>query len=314
MPILIIDDYKAMNDNWQNALTDYATKWVKQPNKEQPCLIPLTQSSILEITGEEAESFLQNLLTNDVNQLSNNQGQLSGFCNPKGRLLALFWLIKHNDRFLALLPNDNADTLLKRLQMFKLRSKVTITDVSEQLAAFAVLSDNENKIETIQLSAPLTAGVVITEMNAITTLLDRQSEQDWQLCAPEFWDELTIEAGIPSVFSASKEQFTPQQLNLDLINGVSFSKGCYPGQEVVARLHYLGKPSRRLFLAEYTGEAPAPNQTVTDADGNTVGHIVCVSSANNPLMLISLKLSDIESDLSTDQASLKIIKHLAETA
>jgi len=301
-----------MNQDWQNVLTDYAAKIATQPNREQPCLIPLAQLSIIEIAGEEADSFLQNLLTNDVNQLGNNQGQLTGFCNPKGRLFALFWLIKHKDRFLALLPDDNADALLKRLQMFKLRSKVTITDISEQLAAFGVAFSNDNTGETIQLSSPLTAGFILTEMNATTTLLDSKIEQNWQLCKPEFWDELTIEAGIPSVFAATKEQFTPQQINLDLINGVSFSKGCYPGQEVVARLHYLGKPSRRLFLTVYTGEAPTPNQAVTDSAGNTVGHIVSVSQPTNPLTLISLKLSETECELSADASNLNIIKNLAE--
>ena len=280
---------------------------------EQPFVIPLSKLSIIDISGEDASGFLQNLLTNDVNQLGVNQGQLTALCNPKGRVIGLFWLIKkQDDQFLALMPHDTAAILQKRLSMFVLRSKVTIENKTDSYAAFALSSEIETA-ETITLSTKLDLKLIIIEQSTAIETLQQLTSDQTQLCAASVWESLLINAGIPSVYEKSSEAFTPQQINLDVVSGVSFQKGCYPGQEVVARLHYLGSPSRRLFLANYQGDKSEANSVVTDNSGNTVGHLVSSSAEKDGLALLSLKLSDIDQALYLNSDQLTNIKALAES-
>lgn len=280
----------SLEDSFNDLMTDNI-------NEQRPVLIPLLQHSILEISGDDAVSFLQNLLTNDVDQITKSQAQLTGFCNPKGRLIALFWLIKHQDNhFFALLPNSVADILLKRLSLFKLRSKVDIKDASAIYTAFGLLPQSSSLANAVKLSTKLNAEVVIVENEQASDYAKQLLDEDWQMADSAMWEQQTINAGIPSVYAETSEAFTPQQLNLDLINGVSFQKGCYPGQEVVARLHYLGNPSRRLFLIEYAGNKPLANSVITDDAENTIGHVVS-STENYPLALASLKLSESDKPL-----------------
>ncbi len=298
-----------MTDVWHTFENTFGPLATDLPEK---AVIPLAQSSLIEIEGEDANSFLQNLLTNDVEQLTNNQAQLTGLCNPKGRLITLFWLIKKQEnQFIALLPSDTADILQKRLSMFVLRSKVTITNITAKHAAFAITSATDIT-QTINLSTKLKAKLVIIEQQQAIELTQQLLDEHYQLCAPSVWDILTISAGIPSVYEASSEAFTPQQINLDLVSGVSFQKGCYPGQEVVARLHYLGSPSRRLFLVQFQGKKLTPNQLVTDDEGNTVGHIVSSTDETTGQALASLKLTNAENSLSANEKPIKVIQVLAD--
>lgn len=300
-----------MTDFWLTFQNTFNTSDLTTQLPEQAAVIPLSQLSLIEISGEDASGFLQNLLTNDVEQLASNQAQLTGICNPKGRVIALFWLIKkQNDQFFALLPCDAAGILQKRLSMFVLRSKVTIKAISDTHAAFA-LTQPSGKLETITLAVNLNVEFVVMEQQQAIETIKNLTAQQYQLCAPSVWELITIHAGIPSVYEASTEAFTPQQINLDIVGGVSFQKGCYPGQEVVARLHYLGSPSRRLFLVEYQGEQLTVNGLVTDTENNTVGHVVSSTVENMGQALVSLKLSEIDKELQVNSKALKIVKALA---
>lgn len=273
-----------------------------------PLLIPLAQRSLIRIQGEEASAFLQNLLTNDVNALQVGQSQLSGFCNPKGRLLTVFQLVRRENDYLALLPSDLAESIAQRLNMFKLRSKVDIT-VADDLHAFGLVHDDSYLASQppwqgrqtdagLQLRQPgdYERYLLIAD-SAQCKILAERLENGWQLAAEAYWQLLDIEAGLPMVFVDSKEAFTPQQLNLELVGGVSFKKGCYPGQEVVARLHYLGSPSRRMFLGTIKDEhLPAVNSAVTDASGDVLGHVVQAQFVKSGTVLcqLSMKLSGLE--------------------
>ncbi|HIC47108.1 MAG TPA: folate-binding protein [Methylophaga aminisulfidivorans] len=262
-----------------------------------PVAIALPSFSVIEVAGEEAESFLQNLLTNDIRTLTANTAQLSGFCNPKGRLLSLFYVIKREQDFLLVLAADLAESIAQRLNMFKLRSKVDIT-VSPELKVMGYLSQapltnqatdfwssvSLNDELTIYLPGHLHRYLVIS---AGETTIKEES----QIGAENLWASADIEAGLPMVYLQSKEQFTPQQLNLDIVGGVSFKKGCYPGQEVVARLHYLGKPSRRLFLAQLkTVDIPEPNLEVADESGEVAGHVVRAAMLDSGTLICQLSL------------------------
>lgn len=291
-----------------------------------PLLIPLAQRSLLQVQGEEAASFLQNLLTNDVTALKVGQSQLSGFCNPKGRLLTVFQLIRRESDYLLLLPSDLADAIAQRLTMFKLRSKVDITR-AEDLHAFGLVrgdisADTLAPWQGRQTDEGLVLGqpgeprreLVIADSAQCTVLAERLNTGS-QLAAEAYWQLLDIEAGLPMVFTDSKEAFTPQQLNLELVGGVSFKKGCYPGQEVVARLHYLGSPSRRMFLGTIQGpQLPAVNSPVTNADGEVLGHVVQAQfvEAGTVLCQLSMKLAGLETTALLNGNEVQSLTALAE--
>lgn len=288
--------------NWQE-LTEQQSQ--SSPNSEGNRIIPLPASRIIQVMGEEAKSFLQNLLTNDVNALQLNQSQLSGFCNPKGRLLSIFQLLRRENDYLIILPADLADAISQRLAMFKLRSKVDIKLLEDRYVLGLIHPSAALESTEIWQGQVCEAGLIILQPGETPRSLVIADEKNlhtlsgwlqngWQLAPEAVWHRHDIEAGLPMVFAESKEAFTPQQVNLDLAGGVSFKKGCYPGQEVVARLHYLGKPSRRLFLGRLEGNSlPAINSVVTSTEGDTLGHVVQAQFDGEQTLVcqLSMKLS-----------------------
>ena len=294
-----------MTDSWQT-IVEKQQKLTPKENSETPSFMPLSQLGVLHIGGDDAPSFLQNLLTNDVNALNINQSQLSGFCNAKGRLLALFLLIRRQETYQLVLPKIICTQLQQRLSMYVLRSKVTLSDESENLACLGLIAPSNNSVEQLTLSDNSYQSIssnrylCIIPHDQTDHLLANLETQNWQLTSDKIWNLLDIESGLPIIYPETKEKFTPQQVNLDLIDGVSFSKGCYPGQEVVARLHYLGKPNRRMFMAQAnTQNLPISGEIVTTISGDTAGHIVRseIKDTNTIELLLSLKLSELDSDL-----------------
>ena len=302
-----------MTHSWQSIVEQQQTISPNFNIKATASFMPLTQLGVLKVAGEDSQNLLQNLFTNDVASLSINQAQLSGFCNAKGRLFAIFLLIRRQDYFHIILPKSMCALLQQRLTMYVLRSKVTISDQTNDLVCVGLTQANNNQIEFLSLSnnnyqgheyndslniklpGTVNRWLYLSPQDKADKLCQTLDEQQWQLTSEKVWDLLDIEAGLPMIFPESKEKFTPQQVNLDLVNGVSFNKGCYPGQEVVARLHYLGKPSRRMFLAEaQTDQLPAGATEVTDNEGNVAGHVVCAQHTDNNTLrlLLSLKLTE----------------------
>lgn len=304
--------------SWQTLIEQQSTLPQTGKAPEGQCLIPLPGMKLIQVSGEEAGSFLQNLLTNDVNALQVNEAQLSGFCNPKGRLLTIFQLIRRQQDYLIALPADLAEAISQRLTMFKLRSKVDIT-LTDSLHAVGLVNAESMSEETdagllIQQPGQPPHALMICDQSQ-ADLLSSWLDKGWQLGSEALWQTLTIKAGVPMIFADSKEAFTPQQVNLDLVGGVSFRKGCYPGQEVVARLHYLGSPSRRMFLASLnSSQLPAINSPVLDENGDTLGHVVQAQfeSDNQLLCQLSLKLSALDKTALVDGQPLASITALAE--
>jgi folate-binding protein YgfZ len=261
---------------------------------------PLEAMGVLQVIGDDASSFLQNLLTNDVAALEVNQAQLSGFCNAKGRLFSIFLLIRSEEGYQLLLPKNMCDLLLQRLNMYVLRSKVSISNESEHLVCVGLISTSTPSSTSI-IRHPNDAErfLSICDHESLENLLSEFKQQGLVLAPEYLWAQRDIESGLAMIWPESKEKFTPQQVNLDLVNGVSFSKGCYPGQEVVARLHYLGQPSRRLFIAEAeTKQRPNIADEVITEDGTIAGHIVSVQRIEQSVkLLVSLKLMSSTSSL-----------------
>lgn len=295
-----------MTHSWQDLVEQQSTLPTELDLTSKNSFIPLAQLGVIHVSGEEAQSFLQNLLTNDVNALAINQSQLSGFCNAKGRLFAVFHLIRREDYYQIVLPKSMCTALQQRLTMFVLRAKVNISDESETMNCIGLISDN-NPSAALSLSKDVLIDyeqsnrhLCIIPQQQTNDLLAQLDNQQWFLASDSIWEQKDIENGIPTIVPETKEKFTPQQVNLDLINGVSFNKGCYPGQEVVARLHYLGKPSRRMFIAQaHTDNVPSVGDEVRTESDDVAGHIVQAQSKepDSIQLLLSLKLAEIEHPL-----------------
>ncbi|HUQ29044.1 MAG TPA: folate-binding protein YgfZ [Usitatibacter sp.] len=221
----------------------------------------LSHNALLSVTGDDAAAFLHGQFTNDVEALGVGAAQWNGWCSPKGRLLATFLLLRRSDEFLLLLPQELAAPIAKRLSMFVLRSKVKIADVSAQYARRGIIGSRAEPQPMRILEkdgsivAGLDAGRFIALMPAENAPAANTSVDAWELAS--------IRAGVPIITAATQEAFVPQMANFELVGGLSFKKGCYPGQEIVARMQYRGGLKRRMALAHVEGsERPAPGQSV----------------------------------------------------
>lgn len=266
-------------------------------------LIPLYHQAILRISGSDSEEFLQGQTSNDVRLVNSGHHQLGSYCTPKGRMLALFMLLKRDDDYYLILPQELSDAVQKRLTMFVMRSDVSIENVSITTPAFAISGPGADRLlETALGQFPVTPGDSLSIDE--TVLLRRPGDNPSFICvgptdkqislwnalssdasaaSSDSWDLLEIRAGVPTVESGTVEAFVPQMTNLQLVDGVNFKKGCYPGQEVVARMQYLGKLKRRMYRASVDTQAPAagtPLYSAESASGQGAGKVV--RSASRP--------------------------------
>ena len=247
----------------------------------------LSHLGIIRISGEDKWDFLQGQLTNDINAVTPGASQLSSYCSPKGRMLGSFWLFQRGDDLLIQLPKERLAPTLQRLRMFVLRSKVTLSDASDELVRFGLSGDcapalldaapqepwattTTGEVTMIRLPGDRPRFDLVGPLSAMTPLWSRVSEKA-VVTGPDFWALMDIRAGLPTVFEETAEAFVPQMANLQLLGGISFTKGCYTGQEVVARMQYLGKLKRRMYLAHVESDTrPRPGDELFAA-GSTSG-------------------------------------------
>ena len=188
--------------------------------------------ALIKVTGSDSENFLNSQLTNAVKEIHNHQVQLNGYCQHQGKLISLIWVMKKGNWFYLSFPENLKDVVLKRLMMFKLMSDVVFEDLTNELILYGLV--NLSKEGEFRITNKLSVMISSELLNNI------DSKDSWEM---ECFNEM-----IPEIEIFTSELHIPQALNLDIGEvGVSFSKGCYPGQEVVARMHYLGKPKRRLY-------------------------------------------------------------------
>lgn len=253
-------------------------------------LCDLSHFGVLKVAGEEAQTFLQNLLSSDVKAVSPAQAQLSSFSTAKGRMLATFLLWQSGADYYLQLPRSLAPALHKKLSMYVLRSKVKVSDVSDEWVFLGLAGKEAHTLaqETFAAAPDAALGCASTgnastgnasviRMDASRFMIAIPAEHAPALWKPlncgaraagaAVWDWLTIAAGIPVILPATQEQFVPQMANLELIGAVNFKKGCYPGQEIVARMQYLGRLKQRMYLAHVAGEvAPRPGDALYSAE------------------------------------------------
>ena len=316
--------------NWQTLLEQQSEMALTQQTTAA-ALIPLVNYTVIRVSGEEAASFLQNLFSNDVTLLQPLQSQLSGFCNPKGRLLAIFQLIRREQDFLLLLPTELASTIAQRLTMFVLRSKVSIDLLDNECVVTGILGQIETdwpntpgqgmqqrELLVVRQPGHSDRYLMLADPASAASFIDAKLAASNAALAPAaLWQYSEISTGMPMIFSDTKEQFTPQQVNLELVGGVSFKKGCYPGQEVVARLHYLGEPSRRMYLATLDADsAPPPHTVVEDAESEVLGHVVQAVKGPDGLIHchLSMKLAAIEKQALINGSAVLSLTPLANDA
>lgn len=247
-------------------------------------LADLSHFGVIDVSGEDSQTFLQGQTTNDV-RLPAERAQYNSLCTPKGRMLANFLLWRDEDGYLLQLPTVLQAAIQKRLTMYVLRSKVKIRDAGEEsirlgvagVGAEALLQRTvgmppqeilglvRHPAATVIRLGPARFEVVATSEQgpALWGELSSQSTPAGSAC----WEWLEIRAGIPVILPQTQEQFTPQMANFEAIGGVSFNKGCYTGQEIVARTQYLGKVKRRLYLAHvHSDSTPQPGDELFGAE------------------------------------------------
>ena len=276
-------------EDWQAFISSKSSSWVSSN-----FICDAGDLGLILVTGDDAEEFLQNQLSNDITHIDESHFQLSSYSTPKGRMLAIFRVVRISNGFILITPHSLVNSLLQRLQMFVIQSKVVLADASSHFFRFAIQSDLSGIIGHSLLSHK--TGEVYQDDNLISLRFDNLGQQSRYLflClspdqAKSLWDEFSraltvtsfdawrlaeIESGMPVIYPETSEEFVLQMSNLDLLDGVSFKKGCFPGQEIVARMQYLGKLKRRLFLTRFqTDLCPAPGDELctsgaTTADGS----------------------------------------------
>jgi folate-binding protein YgfZ len=250
-----------------------------EPDREPLLIMDLSYLGLIRVEGDDALSFLTAQFTNDLRGLQADRSQLSGYCNPQGRLIALMRIFRVGDDFFLQTPRSLVDGLIKRLRMFVLRAKVVLSDVSEQWPRIGLAGSEVTSIGQAILDTALPPPEGVTSAGAATLLHIPGPVPRYEVIAPSaqaqtlwsrfaargriaddtVWQRVSLRGGIPEIEPATSQQFVPQMVNLELIGGVNFKKGCYPGQEIVARMQYLGKLKRRLYRARLAQDhAPQP--------------------------------------------------------
>ena len=261
----------------------------------------LPQFGLLQFSGPDAQSFLQGQLSCDVAALAPGQALYGSYNSPKGRMLASFLLWREAAGYTMQLARGLCEPIRKRLAMYVLRSQVKVRDASDDFLLIGVAGANAQSMLQPLFQAIPSAPLSLTSAEHATLL--RLDDTRFQIVATPgrareirdalgtavkpaseaVWDLTNIRAGIPFITLSTQDEFVPQMANLDLIGGVSFTKGCYPGQEIVARMHYLGRLKQRMYLANVGGNAGAqPGDKLYSADTGEQATGMIVNAAPSP--------------------------------
>ena len=295
-----------MNPSWKSFLESQSAiiqeseevRFPDAPRSVDCCLCDLSHLGLIGVTGEDRVQFLQGQLTNDVREVHAGHSQLGSHCSPKGRMLANFRLFQRGDTYYLQLPSEILPALLKRLGMFVLRAKISLQDASDQLVRIGLAGGCAPTLLGERFQQLPESGGDVVHANDLTVIRLPDLAPRFEILGPaeamqrlwqtlsakatpvnaDHWALLDLRAGIPTVYPENVDAFVPQMANMQLIDGVSFRKGCYTGQEIVARMQYLGKLKRRMYLAHVdTDQAPAPGDelfSAATASGQGAGKIV----------------------------------------
>lgn len=281
-------------------------------------VVNLSHLGNVRVSGADSETFLQGQLSNDVRLLSGERAQISSYNSPKGRMLAVMHLLRDaQNQIVAEIDRSVLEATVKRLRMFVLRSKVTLDVLDAPALGVAGLRAVEGLL-SVALPVPNQAldSVQHGELTVVRRLgesprfsvhgpadaladLGQRLKMDIEVGTEQDWRHLDVLAGVPTVFAETSDHFIAQMANLDTLGGISFNKGCYTGQEIVARVHYLGKLKQRMFRCHSSTHGVAPGTQVhVDGEAQSVGEVVqSVDLNDGSLMNIVLQLAHAESSL-----------------
>ncbi|TDV17313.1 YgfZ/GcvT domain-containing protein [Paraburkholderia caballeronis] len=281
----------------------------------------LPQFGVIDANGDDAAAFLHGQLTNDIQHLDVTGARLAGYCSPKGRLLASFLTWKTGETIRLLVSKDVQAAVQKRLSMFVLRAKAKLVDASDALLVVGFAGDVRGALagqfdalpDGVHVTVDDPTGTLIRVPDAAGRLrylwVGPKEAVEARLAAlggaltrvpPAVWDWLDIRAGEPRITQPASEQFVPQMVNYDVLGGVNFRKGCYPGQEVVARSQYRGTIKRRTSLASVAADPANAHAGVelfhSDDPGQPCGMVVNAAAApdGGVDLLAEIKLAALE--------------------
>ncbi len=282
-----------MNPNWKNFLINNSAIFNNDENVEfssgsetnQNFICPVTQLGILAVTGNDATQFLQGQVTCDIRgDINDNKSSLCALCTPKGRAICTFFVVKNETTYYLILPVPLLEIIKKKLQMYILRADVKLTNYTDELCLIGLgCSQAIADFPQLPFAVSQRNGLILKHPSQKSRYLiiekTEQAKQIWSKFINEnefiptgnaYWRELDIVDGIPWLNEQTSEEFIPQMLNLDQLSGISFKKGCYTGQEIIARTHYLGKSKRKMYLAEcQTTQTALPGEAIYEFTGDT---------------------------------------------
>jgi folate-binding protein YgfZ len=279
-------------------------------SNEENKFIVLDKTATIRVEGDDRIQFLQGQLTQDINLISQDKALYAGFCNPKGRVLAFMLCYVAHESIHIQLDNSIKESILKKLKMYVLRSKVSLNLLEETFTSIGFVGTKALVERNIQ--APKNHLDIVQYQDVMIMRIGQDGER-YQLMGEaskvnEFiklnfsaystmslddWNNLNILDGIPDIYPTTQEAFIPQSLNMDLIEGINFKKGCYTGQEIVARTHYLGKVKRRMYRAFIKSQVDLnPGDQILNKNGEETGQLVRSAKENNDKtnLLIELRV------------------------
>lgn len=281
-------------------------KAMENTGNDDNVMAELLEYGLIEVAGEDGKSFLLGLSTSDVKQVSPSTGQFSSICDTKGRVLTSFMIFHRQGAYYLFLPKLMVEQVIRKLKLHVLRAKVSISDHSEQLKLIGLSGRGSIGFLTQALAATITAdapGMTAHSGDYTVVMLPGQAQPRWLVVGGNaamagLWDKLAADvtpidkdgwgalnaiSGLPFIVPDTAGEYLPQMLNMEAIGGLSFTKGCYPGQEVIARLHYRGKLKRRLYVAYTEADAlPAAGTQLYHPDSpNCIGHILAAARHAN---------------------------------
>lgn len=275
----------------------------------------LSQFSILKISGKDSNQFLQGQLTCNVNELSDSNSFFAAFCNAKGRTITTLLILKSNDDFLLILPTVLLDKVANKLKMYILRSDVQLQNMTDELCLTGVNEVDKGllpELNTTAFSVTNTNAtfitlpsntcqryLIISQIAVAKTLWTELTNASYTVDDNQNWDYADISSGLPWLSMETTEEYIPQMLNIDKLGGISFTKGCYTGQEIIARTHYLGKAKRELFLAECVSDIALDinTQIISNNPEQTLGKVLSLeSNTYKTRLLLVLSTSDTDTE------------------
>ena len=304
---------------WQQFLT---ARGVLAEEGLEDSVCAVDEPGVLAVSGEDAVTFLQGQVTCDIRTISETHSSLGAFCNPKGRVMSLFRVVRMAEVLYLLMPAELLPLIQKKLQMYVMRSKVELQDVSDQFCFLGITGHCNatiNQLTGIVLPERVNHAVtdqgqcivrvhgerkrycLMTHMESAKIIWESLvASEQFSECNSSVWEQSEVTASIPLICKATSEVFVPQMLNLDQLEGISFKKGCYTGQEIVARSHYLGKLKRRLFRLQ-GDQGPMPT-VGTAVYGNprkpeqSIGQVIRVAGKTGHYELLAVLQTECVKD------------------